>query len=183
MNDQKKFKKRKDREKKVREKMLRRREGAMKAGQQLKIDRAWENKVEKESLPVKIPYRNKLKDKDVKKRLEHNLKVLKALEEEYERETGKKNMDENVQKALKDINAKLLLEQAAQQGNLPPAMQDEASKEMLSQTGQSVVYENPADVPQYRLPRADSVYDPEIPAGYYYTPYVPMIESESGEKQ
>jgi hypothetical protein len=100
----KQFQKKKERERRVKTKMTRRRESAIKVGRETKVNLAWEQRMEDESRIKKVPFRNPPSQLSVKERLEHNLKILKALEEEYERETGKKDMPEEIQKNLQKIN-------------------------------------------------------------------------------
>jgi hypothetical protein len=117
MNDQKKFKKKKEREKRVREKMLRRRETLTKMSKEAKERRAWEDRMEKESRVQPQPIRKKLTADEVREKLEHNMKILKALEEEYDREHSKeKRLPDHIEQDVKRIKGKFEEADSVNQG-------------------------------------------------------------------
>ena len=100
MNQNKKNQKKKDREKKVRNKVLRRRETLRRERKEEKLK---ELALEKEyelvngkpdpiiTDPAKLIERNKKKVESAKKQLEHNMKILEALEGQYLEETQMKS--------------------------------------------------------------------------------------------
>jgi hypothetical protein len=120
MNDRKKLQKKKERERQVRKDLLLRRETARKQRKEDDFQRRMDIAMRPRQEPIRnnpalVPDREKpMTKEEVKKRLEHNLKILKALEEEYDRELserqqrnedmeadGIKNFDEKV-KAIAD---------------------------------------------------------------------------------
>lgn len=118
MDQKKKFKKKKERERKVKEKLLRRRE-------QLKIERAEEKRRDEEYSYVteeKLePFRyseedkeKKAKAKEIEKRLKHNMKILKALEEKIIEEERAKGIDKTDEEIKAEFHA--ALKEAAETG-------------------------------------------------------------------
>jgi hypothetical protein len=90
--NEKQFKKKKKRERAVQEKLFNRRMTKMKAEKVVKVEKekqeAWIKLMEHET-GTSRPFRKDretMPAEEVKKRLEHNLKVLQALEEEFQRE-------------------------------------------------------------------------------------------------
>ena len=103
-----KLKKKKEREREAHQKVVRRREGIRKA-RELQMSEDKEKIKEMISFEGKTqPYR---KDKDLSLKLaqiEENAKILKALEDEYEKECGnRKNLGVEAIKKLEEIQKKL----------------------------------------------------------------------------
>ena len=95
-----KSKKKKEREKRVAEKLYEQRQARMK---QKKYDKMIDRDVAMNQMKLKpyvapkTPEERAWRDAEVKRRLEHNMKILQALEEEYDREMAQRE----------EINAKL----------------------------------------------------------------------------
>ena len=90
--NEKQFNKRKKRERRVKEKLTNRRiarsQAEKKVRDEQKKQEAWIKLMEKET-GTNRPFRHgqvKLSAEEVKKRLDHNLEILKALEEDFQRE-------------------------------------------------------------------------------------------------
>lgn len=136
-NTQKKFLKKKEREKKVKVKLARRREAIRKDAK----ERSMQERLEKEAFelrngkpepflndPAAVAAREERKKAQVQERLERNLKILEALEKEYDdsnaaRDNIQKNLEAEGHKSIKDKLAAL----AAKAKEM--ASMDEALKE------------------------------------------------------
>lgn len=78
---EKKFAKKKEREREVRKKILARRERLQKEAKEQRIKDALEEKYRDK--PKSFIKKEKAEQMEIRKALEHNLEILKALEEEY----------------------------------------------------------------------------------------------------
>jgi hypothetical protein len=116
MNDRKKLEKKKEREKKVRHKIQLQREAILKQSREDKAVRQAEIAARPKMKPIRkgldmnVPdLTAKIDPEEAKRRLEHNLKILQALEEEYDKEQAERlaRNEEMEAEGLKDFNSKL----------------------------------------------------------------------------
>jgi hypothetical protein len=122
MNEHQRMQKKKDREKKSKAKVLARRAAMRTAAKEERENHLAQEKLRRKPKPFRkgmvemegIELSAQLSEAEVKDRLEHNMKILQALEEEYEKEIstrealneemeaeGLKNFEEKVQEAVK----------------------------------------------------------------------------------
>src|SRR5262249_5377917 len=91
---QKKFQKKKDRERQSREKILARRQAIREKSSENHRINSEEHQTRTRNKPItnkEFYAARKLRDQEIKLQLEHNMQVLKALEEEYEAELKNEN--------------------------------------------------------------------------------------------
>lgn len=92
VNLQKKFQKKKDRERQVRKKILERREKyRAQTKEQEAVDResAAKDPKRKPICSAQERRQKELRDAEIRRQLQHNIEVLKALEAQYDKESGK----------------------------------------------------------------------------------------------
>jgi hypothetical protein len=155
-NTQKKFLKKKEREKKVKVKLAKRREAIRKEAK----ERAHEEQLEREAFelrngkpepilndPAAIAAREERKKAQVQERLERNLKILEALEKEYDdthaaHENIQKNLEAEGHKSIKDKLA--ALHAKAKEMQSMNAALEEYSKPAQSDIADSIAKEEAA---------------------------------------
>lgn len=99
-----KFEKKKKRERTVREKLLRRRESIREENRRV----TKEEREKMEDRPKIEPICNKLSKESIMAQIEENARILKALEEEYERETGNRvDMGKEAEKQIEELARKI----------------------------------------------------------------------------
>ncbi len=98
MNLAKKQAKKKERDKKAHKKVLLRREQKQKKEKEINTWNQKERNLQSKQVPIKnddLYKARQLKDLEIKMQLQHNMKILKALEEESLKEENKLNSTEN----------------------------------------------------------------------------------------
>ena len=141
MNDRKKLEKKKVREKEVRAKLLVKRAAAQKQAKEDKEERLAEIADRPKLKPIRKGEQmasnfSPLDAEEVKKRLEHNLQILKALEEEYDKEqANRQSRNENMEaQGVEDFKSKLEIAKKQLQKN-EYALGGEAGCRVIGQTG------------------------------------------------
>lgn len=84
-----KFDKKKQREKEVRKKILLRREKIREKAKEIDLQRKEEKETQSKKRPIKnaeFYHHKKVRDIEIRWQLEHNMKILEALNEDYEKE-------------------------------------------------------------------------------------------------